>query len=45
MPSAVRVGGRPMFEEYGGYDPIEYHDGTVPSHDDSLVSRGLYRYC
>jgi glycogen debranching enzyme len=28
----------------GGYNPIEYHDGTVWPHDNSLAAAGLARY-
>ena len=28
----------------GGYNPIEYHDGTVWPHDNSFIAAGLARY-
>jgi glycogen debranching enzyme len=28
----------------GGYNPIEYHNGTVWPHDNSLIAAGLARY-
>jgi glycogen debranching enzyme len=37
-------GVRTMSEEDGGYNPIEYHNGTVWPHDNSLIAYGLYRY-
>ncbi len=37
-------GVRTMSREDGGYNPIEYHNGTVWPHDNSLIARGLYRY-
>jgi glycogen debranching enzyme len=37
-------GVRTMAEGEGGYNPIEYHDGTVWPHDNSLVAAGLARY-
>ncbi|MDP8925539.1 MAG: amylo-alpha-1,6-glucosidase [Actinomycetota bacterium] len=35
---------RTMSKEDGGYNPIEYHNGTVWPHDNSLIAYGLYRY-
>lgn len=35
---------RTMSKEDGGYNPIEYHNGTVWPHDNSLIACGLYRY-
>ena len=35
---------RTMSKEGGGYNPIEYHNGTVWPHDNSLMAHGLYRY-
>jgi glycogen debranching enzyme len=35
---------RTMAEGEGGYNPIEYHDGTVWPHDTSLIAAGLARY-
>jgi glycogen debranching enzyme len=37
-------GVRTMAEGEGGYNPIEYHNGTVWPHDNSLVAAGLRRY-
>ncbi|MDQ4107040.1 MAG: hypothetical protein M3157_07725, partial [Actinomycetota bacterium] len=37
-------GVRTMSKEDGGYSPIEYHNGTVWPHENSLVACGLYRY-
>jgi glycogen debranching enzyme len=37
-------GVRTMSTEDGGYNPIEYHNGTVWPHDSSLIAYGLYRY-
>jgi glycogen debranching enzyme len=37
-------GVRTMSEEDGGYNPVEYHNGTVWPHDNSLIAYGLYRY-
>jgi glycogen debranching enzyme len=28
----------------GGYNPLEYHNGTVWPHDNSLIAHGLARY-
>ena len=28
----------------GGYNPVEYHNGTVWPHDNSLIAAGLRRY-
>lgn len=33
-----------MAERDGGYNPIEYHNGTVWPHDNSLIALGLARY-
>jgi glycogen debranching enzyme len=35
---------RTMSKEDGGYNPIEYHNGTVWPHDNSLIACGLHRY-
>jgi glycogen debranching enzyme len=35
---------RTMAEGEGGYNPIEYHDGTVWPHDNSIIAAGLARY-
>jgi glycogen debranching enzyme len=35
---------RTMAEGEGGYNPIEYHDGTVWPHDCNIVAAGLARY-
>lgn len=35
---------RTLSKEDGGYNPIEYHNGTVWPHDNSLIACGLYRY-
>ncbi len=35
---------RTMAEGEGGYNPIEYHNGTVWPHDNSLIAAGLARY-
>jgi glycogen debranching enzyme len=37
-------GVRTMAEGEGGYNPIEYHNGTVWPHDNSLVAAGLARH-
>jgi len=37
-------GVRTMAEGEGGYNPIEYHNGTVWPHDNSLIAAGLKRY-
>ncbi len=37
-------GVRTMGTAEGGYSPIEYHDGTVWPHDNSLIAAGLARY-
>jgi glycogen debranching enzyme len=37
-------GVRTMAAGEGGYNPIEYHNGTVWPHDNSLVAAGLARY-
>jgi glycogen debranching enzyme len=37
-------GVRTMAEGDGGYNPVEYHNGTVWPHDNSLVANGLARY-
>ncbi len=37
-------GVRTMAEGEGGYNPIEYHNGTVWPHDNSLIAAGLARY-
>lgn len=35
---------RTMSKGDDGYNPIEYHNGTVWPHDSSLIAHGLYRY-
>jgi len=35
---------RTMSKEDGGYNPIEYPNGTVWAHDNSLMAHGPYRY-
>ena len=37
-------GVRTMAEGEGGYNPIEYHNGTVWPHDNSFIAMGLRRY-
>jgi glycogen debranching enzyme len=37
-------GVRTMAAGDGGYNPIEYHNGTVWPHDNSLIATGLRRY-
>jgi glycogen debranching enzyme len=37
-------GVRTMSSRDAGYDPIEYHDGTVWPHDTGIVAEGLRRY-
>jgi glycogen debranching enzyme len=37
-------GVRTMAEGEGGYSPIEYHNGTVWPHDNSIIAAGLWRY-
>jgi glycogen debranching enzyme len=37
-------GVRTMAAGEGGYNPIEYHNGTVWPHDNSIVAHGLGRY-
>jgi glycogen debranching enzyme len=37
-------GVRTMAEGEGGYNPIEYHNGTVWPHDCSFIAAGLARY-
>jgi glycogen debranching enzyme len=37
-------GVRTMAEGEGGYNPIEYHNGTVWPHDNSFIAAGLARY-
>ena len=37
-------GVRTMAEGEGGYNPIEYHNGTVWPHDNALIAAGLRRY-
>jgi glycogen debranching enzyme len=37
-------GVRTMAVGEGGYNPIEYHNGTVWPHDNSIVAAGLARY-
>ena len=37
-------GVRTMSTRDGGYNPIEYHNGTVWPHDTSLIAEGLRRY-
>ena len=35
---------RTMAEGEAGYNPIEYHNGTVWPHDCSIIAAGLARY-
>ena len=35
---------RTMASSEGGYNPVEYHNGTVWPHDNSLIAAGLRRY-
>jgi glycogen debranching enzyme len=35
---------RTMSSRDAGYNPIEYHDGTVWPHDTAIVAEGLRRY-
>ena len=35
---------RTMAATEGGYNPVEYHNGTVWPHDSSLIAHGLHRY-
>ncbi len=37
-------GVRTMATTEGGYNPIEYHNGTVWPHDNSIIAAGLARY-
>jgi glycogen debranching enzyme len=37
-------GVRTMAEGETGYNPIEYHSGTVWPHDNSIIAAGLWRY-
>jgi glycogen debranching enzyme len=37
-------GVRTMAESHAGYSPIEYHNGTVWPHDNSLIAHGLAAY-
>jgi glycogen debranching enzyme len=37
-------GVRTMAGTEGGYNPVEYHNGTVWPHDNSLIAAGLRRY-
>jgi glycogen debranching enzyme len=37
-------GVRTMATSEGGYNPVEYHNGTVWPHDNSLIAVGLRRY-
>jgi glycogen debranching enzyme len=37
-------GVRTMADGEGGYNPIEYHNGTVWPHDNSIIAAGLARY-
>ena len=37
-------GVRTIADSEGGYNPIEYHNGTVWPHDNSLIAMGLRRY-
>jgi glycogen debranching enzyme len=37
-------GVRTMATTEGGYNPVEYHNGTVWPHDNSLIAAGLRRY-
>jgi glycogen debranching enzyme len=37
-------GVRTMAATEGGYNPVEYHNGTVWPHDNSLIAAGLQRY-
>jgi glycogen debranching enzyme len=43
-PMFTGWGVRTMAEGMEGYNPIEYHNGTVWPHDNSLVAAGLRRY-
>jgi len=35
---------RTMSSQDAGYNPIEYHDGTVWPHDAAIIAEGLRRY-
>lgn len=37
-------GVRTMATSEGGYNPVEYHNGTVWPHDNSIIAAGLRRY-
>ena len=37
-------GVRTMADNMAGYNPIEYHNGTVWPHDNSIIAAGLARY-
>ena len=37
-------GVRTMAEGHAGYNPVEYHNGTVWPHDNSLIAHGLASY-
>jgi glycogen debranching enzyme len=37
-------GVRTMAGNEGGYNPVEYHNGTVWPHENSLIAAGLSRY-
>jgi glycogen debranching enzyme len=37
-------GVRTMASSEGGYNPVEYHNGTVWPHDNALIAAGLGRY-
>jgi glycogen debranching enzyme len=50
---AAHLTGRPLYSGWGvrtmattegGYNPVEYHNGTVWPHDNSLIAAGLARY-
>jgi len=35
---------RTMADDEGGYNPIEYHNGTIWPHDNAFIAAGLRRY-
>ena len=37
-------GVRTMADDEGGYNPIEYHNGTIWPHDNAFIAAGLRRY-
>jgi len=37
-------GVRSMSSEDAGYNPLEYHNGTVWPHDTAIVAEGMRRY-